>query len=97
MPGWQTLALYGAGALVAVAVVYIAFRMLRKEARKTGEDSEARKTLETVLEMDERLHELDGRPAPLSRPEQLRRLRALQARLPRRWRKKMPGNDEPSD
>ena len=81
--GWQTLALYGAGAVVAIAIVYIAFRMIRREARKTGADSEALETLEKVLEADEKSHELDGRPVPIHLAEQQRRMRALQARLAR--------------
>lgn len=68
---------------MAIAIVYIAFRMLRKEARSVGGEREARETLERVLEMDEKAHELDGRPVPIHIDEQQRRLRALQARLAR--------------
>jgi hypothetical protein len=80
---WQTVALYGTGAVVTVAVIYIAFRMIRREARRVGGDSEARETLERMVEMDHRSHEMDGRSIPLSKHEQLSRLRSLQARLSR--------------
>jgi hypothetical protein len=90
---WQTIALYALGAVAIVGVIYIAFRMIRREARKTGEDSEARKTLEERAKEHEKSHKLDGRPPPLSRAEQLRRLRAIQKRLPDHERWTMPGDE----
>jgi len=82
--GWQTIAAYATIAIVVIAIVLIAFRMLRREARKTGADSEANKTLEEVLRRDQIGHKLAGGPIPLDRDEQLKRLRALAAKADRR-------------
>jgi hypothetical protein len=73
--GWQTIALYGTVALVVLVIAYMGRRMLVKEARKGAGDAEAKETLERVLEIDRKGHQMDGYPIPLSRREQLGRLR----------------------
>ncbi len=78
--GWQV---YAAGAAVAVIIGLTSLLLRRRDSRKRGAEHEARKTLERVLEADEKSHELDGRPVPVHRDEQQRRLRALQTRLAR--------------
>jgi len=84
MPGWQTLALYGLGAISVVSIIYIAFRMIRGEARKTGADSNAKDNLEAIIKQERTSHELDAGPIPLSQREQLKRLRELLAKADRR-------------
>jgi hypothetical protein len=78
--GWQ---IYAAGAAVAVILGLTGLLLRRRDSRKRGAEREARETLERMVEMDEKGHELDGRPVPLSLDEQQRRLRALQARIAR--------------
>ena len=75
--GWQTLAAYGAAAVVVIAIVLIAFRMLRREALDRGEDREAKENMEEVLNLDRVGHESDPEPIPIGLTEQLRRLRNL--------------------
>lgn len=72
--GWQLYLMFG---VVALGIVYMAFRIVRKEARAVGGEREARETLEKLIEMDEKRHKLDGIPIPLSKRKQLNRLRAL--------------------
>ncbi len=81
---WQTYAAIGAVALAVVGIIYIAFRMIRREARAVGGEREARKILEEILEIDKKKHKHDGQPIPIELRDQLERLRALLARLPRR-------------
>ena len=75
--GWEIYALIGAGAVGVVGVIYIAMRMIRKEARAVGGEREAREKLEDFVELDEKRHALDGLPIPLGKRKQSRRLRAL--------------------
>lgn len=84
--GWETYAMIGAGALVVIGIIYIAFRMIRREARSVGGEREARKILEEILEIDKKKHKHDGEPVPIELRAQLERLRALLDRLPRRGR-----------
>ena len=68
---------------MVIAIVVAAFLFIRREARMTGGEREARETLERAIEMDEKGHKLDGRPVPVGRSQQLKRLRALLKALPR--------------
>ena len=84
--GWQTIAAYGAAAIVALGGVYMAFRMIRGETRRGGEAKEARETVETMVKEDARVHKLAGLPIPMSVVEQLSRLRRLRDKVLRRKR-----------
>jgi hypothetical protein len=75
--GWEIYAGIGAAAAVVVGVIYIAMRMIRKEARAVGGEREAREKLEEFIELDKKRHALDGLPVPLGKREQSRRLRVL--------------------
>lgn len=81
---WQTIVAYGAAVVAVVAIVYIAFRMLRKEARESAGEKEARETLEKIVDQDRKAHQLAGIPIPMSRNEQLRRLKRLREKGIRR-------------
>lgn len=83
---WEAVAMWGSGAVVAIGVVYIALRMLRKEARRGGEDKEARETLEKIVDQDRKMHKLAGRAIPMYRDEQLRRLKRLRDKIHSRQR-----------
>lgn len=89
----ELYALIGAGVLVAVGVVYVAFRFIRKGALNEGGESESRKNLQRIIEMDERRHARAGQPLPVSKRDQLRGLRALLAALPRRRNRKVPDDE----
>ena len=84
--GWQTLAAYGVAGLAVVGIVYIAFRMLWRKGQESGEDKEARETLEKIVDKDRKMHEMAGRAIPMSRDEQLRRLKRLRDKIHRRQR-----------
>ena len=75
--GWQTLALYGTGAVALVAIVYILFRTWRKDSQRIGADSEAKKQLEGIVKAQKTRDRMDSGPIPLSQREQLKRLRIL--------------------
>ena len=64
----------------------MAFRMIRKLARRGGEDKEARETLEALVKEDARVHKLAGLPIPMSVAEQLSRLKRLRDKVLRRER-----------
>jgi hypothetical protein len=83
---WQTLAIYGSALVGFVAIVYIAFRMIRREARSVGADKHAKEDLEAIVEADRIYHEMAGEPIPMSRSEQLRRLERLRNKVRHRQR-----------
>lgn len=94
---WQTVALIVAGTLGVVGVIYIAFRMLRKEARRGAGDKAKSDELAADLEADRLAHAAAGGPLPLSRDSQLKWLRWLAARAERRRSKALRTDDGGSD
>lgn len=83
---WEVVAMWGSGAVIALGVVYMALKMLRNEARESGEEREARKTLEKIVDQDRKMHKMQGLAIPMSRDEQLRRLKRLRDKVHRRQR-----------
>ena len=82
--GWQTLALYGIGAVSIVGIIYVLFRTWRKDSQQIGADSEAKKNLEEIIKVQKVRDRMDSGPLPLSEREQLKRLRILLKKADRR-------------
>ena len=89
----EIYAIIGAGALVAVGVVYVAFRVIRRGALNEGGKSERTDNLEAIIKMDQKRHEHAGEPLPLSKRDQLSGLRSLLASRPRRRSREVPDDE----
>lgn len=91
--GWETLALYAFGALTVIGIVIVGYRMLRREARRGGADSEAMERLEEMAKRQKRGEDVASGPLPLGLADQLYWMRWLREKAHRRQSKALPDDE----